>query len=192
MDRNDPRYVSAEDKILEAAFEMLSTRDIDSIRTQDIIRRAGVHKSTFYAHYRDKYALLDSMEALAAEVLAPHLKGITVHMLGEQPDPLRLHQSYESLAEAIYSNRRLFTLVLQGHVGSITKGIAAELEKIWREAGIADPSARNISYLINATAYVITGTIEKWLQRDCTDPIDDFVGLITATGVGIRYAFEQL
>jgi hypothetical protein len=39
---------------------------------------------------------------------------------------------------------------------------------------------------------VITGSIEKWLQRGCNDPIDDFVGLITATGVGIRYAFEQL
>ncbi len=192
MDRNDPRYVSAEDKILEAAFELLSARDIDSIRTQDIIRRAGVHKSTFYAHYRDKYALLESMEAHAAEVLAPVLEVITVNMLGKEPDQLRLHQGYESMAEAIYANKRLFTIVLRGHLGRITRGIASEIEKIWREAGIADPSERNISYFINAAAYLITGTIEMWIQRDYVDPIEDFAGLVAVSGVGLRYAYEQL
>ncbi|MBQ6439168.1 MAG: TetR/AcrR family transcriptional regulator [Mogibacterium sp.] len=58
MNKNDSRYISAEKKIMDAAFDLLLKRDIDSIWTQEIIRSAGVHKSTFYSHYRDKYVLL--------------------------------------------------------------------------------------------------------------------------------------
>ena len=37
MNKNDPRYITADMKILEAVFELFPDKDIESIRTKDII-----------------------------------------------------------------------------------------------------------------------------------------------------------
>lgn len=193
MNRNDPRFIAAEKKIFEAVFALLPYRDIESIKTQDIILRAGIHKSTFYSHYRDKYALVEALVDVAGERLSPHLEGITVNMLGTEADEDRLDQSYRSLADSIYDNRMILQVILQSSmVGNLILKVESDLEDIWRKSGIADPESQNISYLINAAAYVMIGTIEKWIQRGCTDSVETLAWLIHATGEGIRNAFALL
>ena len=178
---------------MDAAFDLLLKRDIDSIWTQEIIRSAGVHKSTFYSHYRDKYALLEAAEEIAAEALYPYLERITLNMLGDNPDRGRLFAAYEDLSACIFENKRLFQVVLQSQSGyGITMRIISELENIWKASGIADPDSRNISYLINGAAYVIIGTIDKWLKRGCIESREEFTLLVNASGEGMRHAFYML
>ena len=59
MNKQDSRFITSEKRIKEAFFELLSRKSIDEIRTQEIIACAGINKSTFYSHYKDKYDLLD-------------------------------------------------------------------------------------------------------------------------------------
>lgn len=192
MNKNDPRYITAEEKIMAAVFDLFSGKDIDSIRTQDIIAAAGIHKSTFYSHYRDKYALLESIEDSISDGLYPHLEGIFINMLGDKKDPGKLNYCYEGLASYIFENRDLFRVILQGSRGTnITTRIASEIESIWDSQDIADPNNLYNSYLINAIVYVMIGTIEKWLKRGCIDPVEAFQSLINATGIGIQDAFDQ-
>ncbi len=57
--RIDPR-VKRTRQLLENAFrELLEEKDFQSITVQDIAARAGVNRATFYAHFEDKYALLN-------------------------------------------------------------------------------------------------------------------------------------
>jgi AcrR family transcriptional regulator len=59
--RVDPR-VTRTRKILEDAFtELLSERKFREISVQDIANRATVNRATFYAHFDDKYDLLDQL-----------------------------------------------------------------------------------------------------------------------------------
>src|SRR5260370_41559796 len=56
----------------EALMAELSERAFEEITVKDICERAMVHRTTFYKHYEDKYALLEQgmrqmYEALAAE-----------------------------------------------------------------------------------------------------------------------------
>ena len=193
MNKNDPRFITAEKKIFEAVYALFPHKDIESIKTQDIITCAGIHKSTFYSHYRDKYALIDALVDVVVEKLAPHLESITLNMLGRDADEDRLRQSYKSLANSIYDNREMLLAVLQSSMGqSLITKIESELKDIWNKSGIADPESSNIDYLINGAAFIIIGTIDKWLQRDCVDSIDALAWLINATGEGIRYAFALL
>lgn len=193
MNKNDPRFIAAEKKIFDAVYALFPHKDIESIKTQDIIAYAGIHKSTFYSHYRDKYALIEALVDMAAEKLEPHLEDITLNMLGRDADDDKLEKSYKDLAISIYENREMLLVILQSSMGQnlITK-IESDLKDIWKKNEIADPESRNISYLINGTAFVIIGTIAKWLQRDCVDSIDTLAWLIHATGAGIRYAFALL
>jgi AcrR family transcriptional regulator len=76
--RVDPRVLRTR-KLLEQAFiELLNEKGFQEMTIQDITERATVNRATFYAHFEDKYDLLDSFirqnfnEALKAKVpLAP-------------------------------------------------------------------------------------------------------------------------
>ncbi len=58
--RVDPR-VKRTRKLLEQAFmELMFEKGFQSITIQDVTDRATVNRATFYAHFEDKYDLLDS------------------------------------------------------------------------------------------------------------------------------------
>lgn len=193
MNKSDPRFISAEKKIFDAAFELLPDKDIESIRTQDIISRAGIHKSTFYSHYSDKYALIEVIENTTAEMLDPILERILTNLIGESGDPAELRKAYSDLAACIFENKSNFVIILKNSkVSTITTRIASDMEKIWEKHSISDFSNIEHYYFINAAAAVMMGTIEKWLQRDCIEPIDRFVRLIEAAGAGLENAYKLL
>jgi AcrR family transcriptional regulator len=55
----DPR-VKRTRQLLEQAFvEAINEKGFQAITVQDITERAGVNRATFYAHFADKFALLD-------------------------------------------------------------------------------------------------------------------------------------
>ena len=55
----DPRVVRTR-RLLEQAFaDVLREKGFQAATVQDITSRAGVNRATFYAHFADKYALLD-------------------------------------------------------------------------------------------------------------------------------------
>src|SRR6516162_10158630 len=57
----DPR-VKRTLKLLQQAFmELFQEKDLASISVQDIAERATVNRATFYAHFTDKFALLDAI-----------------------------------------------------------------------------------------------------------------------------------
>lgn len=55
----DPR-VRRTREMLEQSFQsLLAEKGFDAVSVQDITARAGVNRATFYAHFEDKFALLD-------------------------------------------------------------------------------------------------------------------------------------
>ena len=57
--RLDPRVKRTRQLLEDALRELLEDKDFQSITVQDIAARAGVNRATFYAHFEDKYALLN-------------------------------------------------------------------------------------------------------------------------------------
>ncbi len=59
FEKLDPR-VKRTREMLEQAFQsLLAEKGFDAVSVQDITTRAGVNRATFYAHFEDKFALLD-------------------------------------------------------------------------------------------------------------------------------------
>src|SRR5690349_14450515 len=55
----DPRVKRTRGLLERAFMEVLAEKGFQSISVQDITEKAGVNRATFYAHFPDKYALLD-------------------------------------------------------------------------------------------------------------------------------------
>ena len=55
----DPRVKRTRSLILGAFEGLLAEKGFESISVQDVTDRAQINRATFYAHFADKYALLD-------------------------------------------------------------------------------------------------------------------------------------
>lgn len=59
--RVDPRVTRTRKLIRDALISLLLEKSFESISVQDIAERATVNRATFYAHFTDKFALLDAL-----------------------------------------------------------------------------------------------------------------------------------
>ncbi|MBW5447106.1 TetR family transcriptional regulator [Cohnella sp. CFH 77786] len=57
----DPRILRTRKLILDAFMTIAKTKDFASISIKDITDAATVNRATFYAHFADKYELLDAV-----------------------------------------------------------------------------------------------------------------------------------
>ena len=48
-----------ENALLNAAYELFTKKDINATAVDDIVKKAGVAKGTFYLYFKDKYDILD-------------------------------------------------------------------------------------------------------------------------------------
>ena len=58
--REDPRVKRTRKLLTQAFFELVNEKGFQSITVQDIADRAEVNRATFYAHFEDKFDMLDS------------------------------------------------------------------------------------------------------------------------------------
>ena len=73
---SDPRVKRTRRLLIQAFTELAAEKDIRAITVQDIAARATLNRATFYAHFRDKDALLDAAfrdrtREMLAEKLSP-------------------------------------------------------------------------------------------------------------------------
>lgn len=57
----DKRIIKTKEAIYQAFIELLNEKGYDAMRVQDIIERAQIGRSTFYAHYESKELLLEKL-----------------------------------------------------------------------------------------------------------------------------------
>jgi AcrR family transcriptional regulator len=59
--RPDPRVIRTRKLIRDALAALLARKNFESVSVQDIAEEATVNRATFYAHFTDKFALLEAM-----------------------------------------------------------------------------------------------------------------------------------
>lgn len=133
----DPRIVRTTHALGRALIELIQERDFGGITVQSILDRAGVGRTTFYAHYRNKEDVLHSSYERLFTALEPML---------ERPSPI---------------GARLFPVTeFLTHVGE-AQGIvtalrgAGQMEDLW--ALCAGYAARTIERRIESSAGVSSG-----------------------------------
>src|SRR4051812_42070200 len=70
--KTDPRILRTRDRLGDALIELIQEKPFDEVTVQEALDRAGVGRSTFYLHYRDKDDLFlsDVEEFLEAMAMA--------------------------------------------------------------------------------------------------------------------------
>ncbi len=129
QDKADRRSDRTRAALNQALIELMLEKSYSAISVQDIVERANVGRSTFYAHYQHKDDLLSNqlrqlIEALSQKVNADNPGAQT---LFPSLDLLRHVQSHYNLYKAVVIWGPGLEFVLKTFQTYISKGIEAQL-----------------------------------------------------------------
>ena len=184
--KTDRRALRTRDRLGDALIALMQEKPFDAITVQEVLDRAGVSRSTFYVHYRDKNDLFLSdadefLEAIAtmlsrgddkSDRVAP-VREFFAHV-GES------RQLYTALIEA--GRIHDFLELAQGH---FARGIERRLMELTRLKGIVlKPSAATAQALAGA----LLSLMKWWIDRGKPIPpeqMDDLFHRMVWFGVSV-------
>ena len=190
--RIDPRITRTHKLLVDAFVALLSEKDFEDITVQDIAARATVNRATFYAHFTDKYALVDELTRMGfTQMLQQRQATRAASPVG------RLRQLFLAVCD--------YLAFLQGHCKhkSVTifdslaeVQIKAQLREQVRAAMLERSAPRTHSHprlelLTTIVSWAIYGAAMEWSQRPGAQPAEAFVDEalpLIAASIG---AFEE-
>ncbi len=95
--------------VSSAKAELLLEKPYDEILVQDILDRAGIGRTTFYAHYFDKEDVLNNMTEQMLELFA--------HQIAHSPARQRVVPTLELFQHVYQSPHQQFRALMRGHAG---------------------------------------------------------------------------
>lgn len=154
----------------QALWELLQRQRFEGITIQDIAELADVNRSTFYAYFPDKYALLESAlrdrfrQVLGARFPATDGKwdATSVRLL--------IRSSYEFMMEV----QRLstpFDTQMELLLGKLVQGELTAILSAWlgRTKGATVPAQVRLRTVVSAMSWVILGTVIEWAFQQTLD-----------------------
>lgn len=84
--RLDPRVKRTRSLILSSFESLLAEKGFETISVQDVTDKAEINRATFYAHFQDKYALLDTA---MSQMFMQEIEKRTLSVCTYTPDNLR-------------------------------------------------------------------------------------------------------
>jgi AcrR family transcriptional regulator len=178
--------------LLHRAFlEVLQQKRFDNITIQDITEQADVNRTTFYAYFPDKFALLEStLRAQFQEAVAGRFPA-TGGRWDSASVRLLIRSSYEFLMDV----KRLckpFDTQMELLAGRLAQSELTAILWAWLgpAGGSNVPAGVHRKTIVSATSWVILGTGIEWafqqsLDEETLSPdeITDQVFLILTEGV---------
>ncbi len=169
--REDPRVTRTRLLILRAFQELLAEKSFESVTVQEIADRATVNRATFYAHFADKYVLLDSAfeEGFKQELhskLAPD----------SEFNPMNLQLLIQTVCEFLQklrehcarSGRTQFDSLIERQVKMQLYGfLLGWLKK-------SESSQRNAELRATITSWAIYGAAMRWNEGERKESAQEF------------------
>jgi AcrR family transcriptional regulator len=175
----DRRVQKTRKLLQEALIALASEKDFDTIKIQDILDKANVGRSTFYAHFEDKHELLYSCFDEVHKLLEQHASMLTVGARNSGDFDLKFNFSLR-IFQFVERNKMLFKALLgkQGIPAFVEDFIFNYINeplkiRLQRGRQRSIPPEIITYYFINA----FIGIIRWWVNQDtpCTaEEIDKY------------------
>lgn len=170
----DLRVVRTMESIKEAFVELIEEKGFEAITVKDITTKAKINRGTFYAHYQDKYDLMNryqeefmiEMSTIAKQHIAKLMTSISTNNPIKQPLDIAIF-----IFEFLERNRKFIKAIL-GPNGDLSfqtklknfmwKAIFENHDTPIQPGKLLVPGEYLISYI--ASAHI--GVIQQWLLED--------------------------
>ena len=178
MNESDERYSTVEDAIYDAFFLLLKDKDLEKITVSDVIKKAGIVRSTFYNHYENIPALLQAAEDKT-------IRDIFTMMESFHPknDHDFCHSYYMAICNYTRKNPFLANLLQSPRGDAFFEKAITMFHKYVTDvtpASISTPKSRaEFSYLIAGAIGSTIGVLHKWTAEDFATPAEDIAEILS-------------
>lgn len=166
----DPRPKRSRDRITKELFRLLDHYPFSAITVKMLTEGAAVNRSTFYAHFTDKYDLMDKIVDDHMEKLTEAIR-IQGMVSPDYPSVEKVSRYFERLFVHIEQNEHFYrTMFLQGPIKTFISRFLDTLKENYQRVFEAQPAneARVVDQdlLLNYVIGGQLGLLISWLRNN--------------------------
>lgn len=177
-DIQDERYHIADEAIYDAFFLVLKEKELDKITVSDIIKRAGIVRSTFYNHYENIPALITAIEDKTIQDIFSLME--TFH---PKNDWDMCKSYFLTICDYTMTNPFLANLLRSPRGDAFFKKIMTMFHcyvtKVMQNTTPSQHSKDEISYMIACTIGSTLGVLHKWTTENFQVPAEVIADILT-------------
>lgn len=172
--RIDPRVTRTRKLILDAFMSLLAEKDFEGITVQDIAARATVNRATFYAHFVDKYALVDELTREGFAQMLRQRESAGALSADEQLRRLFLAVcDYLQVLQSHCKHGQFFDSLAESQIkAQLRELVRATLRERSTPRTHSDPRSELLTTIVS---WAIYGAAMEWSQRPGKQPAEEFV-----------------
>lgn len=179
---DDKRIERTRQALFGAFFELVTKGRYDELKVDDIVRRAGVGRSTFYEHFKSK-----------DQILAESLKG-PFGLLADAIRPRDNTPQLVAVLEHFWDNRVLAQGILVGPIRSKTVGVLVQLiEERFKLDRVGSPNPLIIPPHLAAVqlAESLLAPVTAWLSGESPCKAEVLASALRQTAVATLLALQR-
>ena len=177
MNRSESKFKNTAVRMQQALIDLLEEKDLNDISITDICEKAGVNRSTFYAHYENLYDLLkETQESAITEFFDSLNSDIGPSDFSKMSADELIFISPQYLVpylKFIKKNRRLYEVYNNSNVfavGEMDKQLIENIfVPIYAKNGVTDK--RVVEYMSHYFISGVSAITMEWVKRGCEDDI---------------------
>lgn len=159
----------------ESLLELMREKNFSQITARDVTDNADMNRSTFYLHYPDTTALLQSAEA---DLLAETQSLVDEYIQGSAADR-SIRRLFEPVLDFVVEHREICTMLFENneasqfteHLQKLIQRNGAGLVRVWFQP----KDEQQVSYLLGFVTYGLIGLIREWFQGDMETPKEELL-----------------
>lgn len=160
--------------INQAFLELLREKPFEKITVTDIVRRADINRSTFYAHYPDVRGLVEALMDQAVNQSVSLVANLSFEELFLDPIPF-----LSGMLEIGLENRELYRLIGSSDFAlkQVEKLKNILLEKAISTVDIPEGIRQSNAFKIQINFFIggILNTYQQWLQGNLTCSVEEIM-----------------
>ena len=178
--KTDIRIIKTRRAIQAAFLGLMKEKGFAAVTVKDIIRDAEINRSTFYAHYEDKYDLLESIENdLLIRINEPEIKG---DVFLRDKDSEAFEAIIKNRAQMLVENGQLLALLFSDNGDPAFAGTLGDsIYKLWGSAEVSGKFILPDQYAMAVLIGMLTGLFSEWIRGGFKESADEFSSLVVTT-----------
>lgn len=172
--KNNRRSRETDEAIIRAAFEamLMGGKQISKITVREICERAGVNRSTFYAHYMDVYDLFEKVEMQMAQMCSKRIMAAQ-GFRGIMEECFRFILEYKEFYQIYFSEVNKFSHLIEMMAVPFREQLGT-LHSTDLGHGIEDEAAYHFRFFTAGVGALLA----YWLERNCKETPGELCGIL--------------
>lgn len=191
-ERKEYRSAIRSRKLIRRAFlELLKEKSFEKITVTDIVKRAEINRSTFYAHYPDVMGVIEEVEEEVLKYFEDYMAKMDLSDFFQNPKP-----HLQSIVWIAEENRELYRLLSNSNIAvrQLEHLKTILIERILDSIKMPDFYKKNFEFQFSVRFFMggFVDVYTQWLNEEMECSLDDMVDETTKLLIRVYESYGDM